>query len=383
MAIVQEIAGHGNPAMTRHYYHMDQAAAQKAIDTLPAIGQSDESSQIAGLRQSEDTLIITPERLLQLLPNYTIKAIGRIFGVSDTTIRKRMAQYGINKLRKRLQTGMLSDLQIGEIRKTYEKANESMTMKLQILWVLPFLLFLTGCCSHSTPHGKELAQWLQKNFRITDIMLSDDLPGGHYWAGVARIGDDFYLISSELDSESMRWVKYLGKDLIVTKPKAANGRFEVSYRDRAGGPEQQASVPFGDIFGYRPTTESKKILLGDKLSTKYGAGNFEKAHDPVIENFIQTIKRLVFNDDAAAIAGMIRYTVVVSLPYGKEYRQHTIRNAEDFKENYHLIFRPEIKEKVLQLKDDDFFCNYKGICVGRGLFWLAPNGEEGVLIYAL
>lgn len=38
LAVVQEIVGHGNPAMTQHYAHISQETAQKAIDTLPQIG---------------------------------------------------------------------------------------------------------------------------------------------------------------------------------------------------------------------------------------------------------------------------------------------------------------------------------------------------------
>lgn len=161
MAIVQEIVGHGSPAMTRHYYHMDQAAAQRAINTLPSIGNEAQNVQAAAMREKlrqyidfanlpelqrlQEQLLpeihslpadiieaealpelegipsITPERLQYLLPEYTIKAIGQIFGVSDTAIRKRMAQYGISKPDKRLQSGVLSNRQIEENRQALRK----------------------------------------------------------------------------------------------------------------------------------------------------------------------------------------------------------------------------------------------------------------------
>lgn len=158
MAIVQEIVGHGSPAMTRHYYHMDQAAAQKAINTLPTIGQEKGLRQAEALREKlrryievashaelerlqlqlfpettpvisdiidaealpepEDDLAVTPERLQFLLPNYSIEAIGQIFGVTGAAIRKRMVKYGIAKPAKRILSGKLNDAELETIRIT-------------------------------------------------------------------------------------------------------------------------------------------------------------------------------------------------------------------------------------------------------------------------
>lgn len=228
------------------------------------------------------------------------------------------------------------------------------------------------------PQGEELAGWLRENFRVTDIAQSDDPPEIRYWAGKVQIGDDFYLISSRLDSESMRWVKYLGNGMIVTDPEIDDGSFLVTYWAGLGCAEQVATVPFGNwsAFGFRDFS-----LKGD-WSKKYGFAGFEKMHDPLIENFIPTMKRLISNDDAAAIAGMIRFPIMACLSDGKSYWVRIIENADEFKTNYHLIFNPEFKEMILQLEDDDFFCNYKGICVGRGIFWLGP-GEDGILINVL
>ena len=39
LAIVAEIVGHGNPAMTRHYTHVNDTAKEKAIEVLPSFGQ--------------------------------------------------------------------------------------------------------------------------------------------------------------------------------------------------------------------------------------------------------------------------------------------------------------------------------------------------------
>ena len=152
MAIVQENVGHGSPAMTRHYYHMDQLAAQRAINTLPAIGKEAPSTQVAALRRKlhqfidtadlsqlqclqeqllsehqsipadiieaealpepENALAITPERLQYLLTDYTIEAIGQIFGVTGTALRKRMKKFNLSRPAKRIVSGVLSSEQI-------------------------------------------------------------------------------------------------------------------------------------------------------------------------------------------------------------------------------------------------------------------------------
>ena len=40
LAVVQSIVGHGSPAMTRHYSHISREATEKAVDSLPRIGGS-------------------------------------------------------------------------------------------------------------------------------------------------------------------------------------------------------------------------------------------------------------------------------------------------------------------------------------------------------
>ena len=48
LAIVAEIVGHGNPAMTRHYAHVNNAAKENAISVLPMLADSGTRGQEAG-----------------------------------------------------------------------------------------------------------------------------------------------------------------------------------------------------------------------------------------------------------------------------------------------------------------------------------------------
>lgn len=58
LAVVAEIVGHGNPAMTRHYAHIHDDAKQSAIDVLPALSSPSQSEKddTSSKPDSEDAL---------------------------------------------------------------------------------------------------------------------------------------------------------------------------------------------------------------------------------------------------------------------------------------------------------------------------------------
>lgn len=58
-SIVQELVGHGSPAMTAHYSHITMDSAKGAIATLPSIGGAGTPAQICNATQSEFEAILT------------------------------------------------------------------------------------------------------------------------------------------------------------------------------------------------------------------------------------------------------------------------------------------------------------------------------------
>lgn len=75
MSVVQEIVGHKNPAMTRHYTHTGIEGAQKAIDALPM--GTHHSSLVLGDTRSQINIIMdsaTPEQL-QAIYHYVNKIV--------------------------------------------------------------------------------------------------------------------------------------------------------------------------------------------------------------------------------------------------------------------------------------------------------------------
>jgi hypothetical protein len=159
--------------MTRHYFHLDQVAAQKAIDTLPQIGSNGldtvkhtnpevtrtriqafisvaSSAELLRLQSLVDEfeqdrqkdfnrpkavfqktntqaiaaprkLEATPECLQTLLELYSLETIGQIFGVTGAAIKKRVLKYGITRQSGRIQSGKLSDDELKSIRESLMK----------------------------------------------------------------------------------------------------------------------------------------------------------------------------------------------------------------------------------------------------------------------
>jgi hypothetical protein len=54
LAVVAEIVGHGNPAMTEHYSHISTAAKQEAINALPFLKEIPMSTETPGLTDVAD-----------------------------------------------------------------------------------------------------------------------------------------------------------------------------------------------------------------------------------------------------------------------------------------------------------------------------------------
>jgi len=58
LAVVQSIVGHGNPAMTRHYTHIGDASARKAIASLPSLLPANaDMVRLSGIRAEAHSLI--------------------------------------------------------------------------------------------------------------------------------------------------------------------------------------------------------------------------------------------------------------------------------------------------------------------------------------
>lgn len=83
LAVVQSIVGHGSPAMTTHYTHISQEAAQKAIDALPMLGMAPKPTPsgdiitVSAIRIDND---LEPEReeLINLISSADIATVKEV-----------------------------------------------------------------------------------------------------------------------------------------------------------------------------------------------------------------------------------------------------------------------------------------------------------------
>ena len=73
LAVVAEIIGHGNPAMTRHYSHITTESKQVAIETLPQLQSFDQNSEVI-----EAEIIYSKDKLKFLIENLDEAEINRV-----------------------------------------------------------------------------------------------------------------------------------------------------------------------------------------------------------------------------------------------------------------------------------------------------------------
>ena len=103
LAVVAEIVGHGNPAMTEHYSHISTAAKQEAINALPFLKEIPVSAETSGPAEAADAtadegeidvtaniVIESPDPLAELRQ----QAIAGIQKAKKRTLQKILALLG-------------------------------------------------------------------------------------------------------------------------------------------------------------------------------------------------------------------------------------------------------------------------------------------------
>ena len=88
LAIVQELAGHGSPAIQRHYIHVDAGAAKNAIATLPSFDDAPPglpAGDTAATEAPDGTRAVLLARLHQLENDASLDAIRRAITALEGT----------------------------------------------------------------------------------------------------------------------------------------------------------------------------------------------------------------------------------------------------------------------------------------------------------
>ncbi len=269
-------------------------------------------------------------------------------------------------------------------------------MKNNYWLIVVLLLVLLGFgCTPERPEARQDVSFLRDDFVILEVKSTRSAEynwGGREYIGMFfRQGDDYYLTSSipdYTDGSSPHFVKYLGKNVMMISHGLAveDGRLVAEYFNvdapRNNGCEEwkKVSVPFGDFYGRVHTSEPlpENISLEGEYSEKYGVGGFSKDHEPTIESLIPRLKKYIRTNDSAAFANLILYPMYSGI-VDSDGKGIWLENADDFIKYYPRIFSSHTLDELLDLADDDLFCNWQGLMINRHM-WLFP-GIEGKIYF--
>lgn len=123
-------------------------------------------------------------------------------------------------------------------------------------------------------------------------------------------------------------------------------------------------------------------LDGDHKEKKNNKYEVAGIHDG--EKFEKTffrIKDLVERDAQEELAEYIYYPLRVNI----RGERKTIKDKEDFIENYSHIITEKVKEALLKQKVENLFVNYQGVMVGNGEIWFGyrEKAKEKYVIIAI
>lgn len=91
-----------------------------------------------------------------------------------------------------------------------------------------------------------------------------------------------------------------------------------------------------------------------------------------VESFLDSLKAAVADDDASAVASMVRYPITVQL----DGRGTMIDAAADFVSRYSDIMNESVRSAVLAQEVLELFVNWQGVRIGQGEVWLSAVYED-------
>ena len=208
--------------------------------------------------------------------------------------------------------------------------------------------------------------------------------GRRYICRLFRKDGHVYLECRILESAvsvGMSVVRDLGKNVLLSKRGLyfEGGRLHIEYRDDTDR-WCEASVPFGDLHGDRHISEMPpyRETPNQEFSAKYGVCGVLRKDEAAIEAFLPTLQELLRADDAEGISGMIIYPIKVYIS-GEDGT--CLENRQDFLKYYPQIFTEARKRELLQLRNEDILCNYKGLMINRRM-WFCHCRDGKVYIYS-
>ncbi|QOS98716.1 hypothetical protein JNUCC42_19990 [Brevibacterium sp. JNUCC-42] len=138
-------------------------------------------------------------------------------------------------------------------------------------------------------------------------------------------------------------------------------------------------VSLPSIFASAQTiekTNSHTQLVSTTYSSKYAVAGIDNEEE--FANYFSKLQKSISNQDKETVAELVHYPFNVN----RAEKSWVISNQGDFINNYDQIVTPEVKNALLEQREEDLFSNDQGIMIGNGEAWISKiNNKLG--IYAI
>lgn len=118
------------------------------------------------------------------------------------------------------------------------------------------------------------------------------------------------------------------------------------------------------------TWVSHQVRTGDN----YRPAGFDDAQ--VVHDFISDLQTLALKGDREAIARKVRFPLQVN----SAGQKRLVANEMEFLESYDTTFAPSIIRMVLKCPRTGLYCDNRGVMIGTGEVWLAPEDRQPRII---
>jgi hypothetical protein len=130
-------------------------------------------------------------------------------------------------------------------------------------------------------------------------------------------------------------------------------------------------------IGIRHQSESANNAIGRPVA--FATDDYRKAgfEDPsVVHSFIADLQTRTLQGDHRAIAQMVKFPLQINTRGGKIVFQ----NETELLQQFDIAFRPTVLNMVLKCPRTGLYCDNRGVMIGSGEVWLAPEGQTPRII---
>lgn len=125
---------------------------------------------------------------------------------------------------------------------------------------------------------------------------------------------------------------------------------------------------------YGPSTKTVAITASPVARDDYWRAGFEDA--TVVHAFIADLQVQAEKGNRDAIARMVRFPLQVNTREGR----FSFQNVPELMAHFDAVFQPTVLNMVLKCPRSGLYCDNRGVMIGSGEVWLAPEGREPRII---